>query len=465
MLKLDWTGTCEQLWTSSGRPCIADLSARPGPPEQIVELSQFRSYRRPQAMLAMQMIDGLLAVHQAGSYIAILHPYRSVKGAGAGDERPLFEREEKAACPSNCRPFPPQKMTDHRHILFSTPFALYAVNVWSLRDWAYRHEKDRYHMLVDSSDDHSPKLACRPLPLDESRLGVISRRGNGQYLWTVLNLPELVQTGGVCNLAEDSVPLSVTGSACHMESVPDRAVAIATSDGHWAWRRADALEGKVDQLRRTWPRDPGAGTLVGNAHEEAGHEFYSLRHFLLYERGQGRSPQAWSPPRHFTWFYKRRGHRVNPLECYRVDCETLEPEYPIALDPEVGTVPLGPYVHGEGPNAPHRFLFCSGRQLSYDAGGDLRAVPGHGQIEDIEQCPGAIFCDPVLIVIGQGQAATERALSIRSLHHPNQQMAVTLPAIQADPLIWSRWLFTVEVGENYSLMLNRRDLQPAGATK
>jgi hypothetical protein len=114
---------------------IDDLAATPAPPERVVELSQFWSYRTPRSKLTMQLLDGLLAVHQAGSFVAILHPFQSLQGHDSGARGPLLEREDRVEAPADACSFLPQKMSDHRHFLFSSPYALYAVDVSSLRDF------------------------------------------------------------------------------------------------------------------------------------------------------------------------------------------------------------------------------------------------------------------------------------------------------------------------------------------
>jgi hypothetical protein len=454
MLQVDWTGTSEQLWAAAGRPRLMDMSRSPGPAETIVELSQFGSYRPPRAMLAMEFIDGLLAVHQGGSYLALLHPFRFAKIGSPGEDMLLFEREESLAEPSDCRPFAPQKMGDYRHILFSTPTAVYAVNVWSLRDWTFHQQQERFHVLVDVSDGKSPQLACRPLPLDETRIGVLSRGADGRHLWRVLELPRLIGAQPIRDLADGSVPLDVTGAACHVEMVQNNVIVFGTTDGHWAWFRQDALECQGNRLRRTSPSDV-SGTLVANLHEERPHEFHALRHYLFHDH-----PPSGRQPRHFTWYYQRRGHPVQGVECYRVNLQTLDADYPTTLDENLETVPLGAYLEGDSIGAPRRMLFCNSRRLFYDTKAKLRRVEAHGQIEEVKECPGSIFRDPLLMVMGYGRSASLRTLTIRSLHHPNQTQVVTLSPLRADPLIWSQWLFTLESEDDHSLTLQRRDLQP-----
>lgn len=427
----------------------------PAPAERIVELSQFRSYRRPRSVLTVQLLDGLLAVHQAGCYIALLHPFRNVAGHDSGDQEPLFEREDRVETPNDARSFPPQIMADHRHVLFSSPYALYAVDVWSLRDFASTRERPQWHVLVDSSDEAAPKLACRPLPLDESRLALISQRSDGTYLWCVLDLRERLQSRPLRDLSDVSVPLPLTGATCHVDSILGQCLALATTEGHWVWRHADAVNCQMERLRRTWP-SIAPGTLVANLHEESPLNFHALQHYVFHDQ-----PPSGEQLRRFTWYYVCRGDLVGRVECYGVDLQTLERDYPSTLHDQGRTVPLGAYVEGESPDGPRRMLFWSGRKLTYNSGLQLRLLPGHGQIENIDEVAGVVFCDPVLTVIGLGGGSgTERPLMIRSLRHPDQYLRLSLPRIVADPFIWSRWLFTIELGDDGSLVLNRRDLQP-----
>jgi hypothetical protein len=438
--------TANPLWAAAGRPVIDDLAATPAPPERVVELSQFWSYRTPRSKLTMQLLDGLLAVHQAGSFVAILHPFQSLQGHDSGARGPLLEREDRVEAPADACSFLPQKMSDHRHFLFSSPYALYAVDVSSLRDFSSSREREQWHLLVDSSDEKSPKLACRPLPLDEARLALISQRNDGQYLWCVLDLREQVQRRPLRDLSDVSVPIPLMGAKCHVENILGQCLAFATTEGHWVWRHADAANCKIDALHRTIGGDPGHQQLLPNRHDERGYEFHFLRHFVQAEARASR-------PSRFEWYYTQADVPIHQLWCYRVDCQTLDTTNPCCLDDYHGVVPLGPCGEFQ------RVLFCGNRRLFFEQGLQLRPVPEHGQIEDIERAAGAVFCDPVLVVI-EPASGKEWSLTIRSIHRPNQRLALNLPPIMADPLVWSRWLFTIERGDGGTLVLNRRDLQP-----
>jgi hypothetical protein len=447
----DWDGTSEQLWHKAGQ--FGDLcpAERAGTPDTVLTLSRLREYKPPFAMLAMRFIEGLLAIHQAGAYLALVHPFRNEDD---NPQRTIWYGVEQVPCRANQRPFPPLKMKDDRHILFTSATAVYAVNVWSLKDWAYRgDERPRYHNIVDWHADDKPKIVAAPVIIDAQRFGLLTYGPDDKYRWVLRELLTDAKFPEAANAVGDSVELPLEGRPCHVESVADKVLTFATPLGHWVWRFADAKEGKVSELRRTWPRAENDAHLVANAHNSGANNFYFVRQCLTVDR-----PMSAQGPGKFTWYYQKTG-RPNELECYAVSCDSLEPTHVTQLDREHGTIPLGMRVSG-----PAKALFARGQKLLQEAGLTLESLPGYGLIEDIEQATGLMFQDPLLAAVERGRENFERTLIVRSIHHPNRRTVVDLPSLRSDPLIWSRWLFTIESGDDHALAIRRRDLQASPTT-
>src|SRR3954465_1461484 len=75
MLDDKWQGTCDQLWSRAARIAEQGLGSKVGPAETIIDLSKLRDYKRPATQIAIRFLHGLLAVHQSGGYLALLHPF------------------------------------------------------------------------------------------------------------------------------------------------------------------------------------------------------------------------------------------------------------------------------------------------------------------------------------------------------------------------------------------------------
>jgi hypothetical protein len=468
-------GTSEEMWQDASRAPLecqyaSDGSSvaggpsaprirgvlSPGPVETLTILSELRSYDRRPSLLTMEFIEGLLAIHQMGGFLAVFHPFRD-RGNRSGPEGAgypwLFEVKDASRYARRCRPFSPLKMSDHRHIIFSTPYSVYAVNVWSLPDWAYRRERPRHYQVVDCITPTSPELTTAPLPLGGSRLGLISKDPDGRYLWATLDLKQVAAGSPIRDLASISREMPIVGEYCQAEVVGKSFLAIFTSKGHWVWRVEDASSSDFSAMARTL--DAGEDRLVTHQHTEKANEFRSLRHFRFFPGTLNH------PVNSFTWYYKYKHpeNPIAPLRCYKVDLNTLQRDNPTLLDDSSGTIPLG--VHQDAGGL-RRVLFCRGRKLCVDEGLRLQEIPEQGQIEDVELASGFLFTDPLLGVIESQSAPhvdSSWQLTVRSINHPNWHLDVNLHQLRSDPLIWSRWLFTVESGDQgRSWRLNRRNL-------
>ena len=473
MLDRGWTGTSEELWQQASRASLetdatgeeADEAGErgslrirsvgaAGPPETVFVLSELHAYERHPSMLAMSFIKGLLAIHQAGGALALVHPFSGAPNPPGTEATPhtvLFEAKDPTKYRRTCRPFAPQEMSDHRHIVFATASSVYAVNVWSLRDWACREERPRHFQVVDCCETGAPQLTTAPIPLGGSVLGLISSAGGGEYLWTTLDLKQVADNGRIENLAAVSRRLPVGGDSCQAELVGKNHVAIYSPQGHWVWRVGDAQASDCSKLKQTL--DPGTRRLLMHRHDGDPNEFRSLRHFRFLPKSAHRAATA------FTWYYKHEDRPYDPLWCYDVDLQTLKSTRSTPLDDRIGTVPLGDHQDSGGLR---RVVFCRGKKLCVDKGLRLEDLPEQGQIEDVEQESGFVFADPLLGTLGANHSAHAPSpwqLTVRSINHANWHLTVDLPKLLSDPLIWSRWLFTVELGQDrQSMLLNRRDL-------
>jgi hypothetical protein len=449
----DCKGTGDELWEAAARLNVDALPTTSQAAETVCNLSLLAGVQSRKSLLTMQFIDGLLAIHQAGCCVALVHPFSQCDGNGDADRTIAYAKPEEDRFryrAEQCRPYPPLRLGNHRHILFSHPAAVYAVDVWSLPGWASDVEPTRFHTLVDCGGDGSARLACSPVAWGDSKFGLISytndASGQARCYWAAFDVGEQSTQPPIENLLQRSVAIGVTGWPCRAETVGNSVVVIATPEGHWAWRLDDASAGRVDRMRRTWPTAAAAGKLVMNRHDEDDHEFHALRHCLFYHsNGDGREP------RRYTHYYQRSQGAADVLECYGVDCESLEAERPTLLDSARGVMPLGPYR--ESDEGPRRMLFADNDYLWFEDGLRLERLPRQQLAGAVANAAGVAFRDPTLALVQGGN------LHVRSLATRDETCPIALPEIAAEPLLWSRWVFTIERNPDDSLLLRRRELQ------
>ena len=438
MLVWDWAGTADQLWLQASRFGQQAFLAEMGDPEDLIDLSSLSVFRRPKALLAIRFIEGLLAIHQTGGYLAIMHPFVDKS------ESPLWCDREMVDTPSTERPFDPCKMGDHRHLLFSSPLAVYSVNVWSLKDWAYSAEKPRYKTCIDFGDGRSHRLAQPPIVFDDKYIGVLISTSNGEYQWGVFDIDEPMQ---VPECIGDCVHLPITGPRCEAHVVADQIIAFATEVGHWVWQLSDARRRDTSSLRQTWPPKDEEGRLIMDASLDDATAFRVPKQFLCCPKLSGND---WPP--YFTWYYLKKAHPTNSLEKYRVSFDSLAVSRNVTLDCQNDTIPLG--LRGD----PAEMLFAADGQLRTDNHGALEKIPIRTAFSGINEASGLYFHDPLITIVETSRTPSRRTITFRSIEHPTTTSSVDVPTIRSDPVVWSHWLFTNEVEEGQSHIIRRRQI-------
>lgn len=432
-----------------GRPLL-----QASEPEVVADLGARLGYERPTTRVGLGIAQGVLALHEVhprGGALALLRPLAQ----GAADPV-VWEQSESPTSGGVEVPFDPLLLPGGRFLLFARPGRVTVLDLWGCPGLsAYEAVPPRIAELADWP------LAAPPVPLGRHAFGLLSRGGSGTYRWAVWDLSRPDQVGADLAAAPSATTdLPLEGSPCQLELVDDRVLTLATYQGHWVWRKADAAAARAQELRRTWPR-PGAPpdrTIELDPHVDDRRAFRwafrEPRHgFLVHRPGE--------VPR-FEWVYRvRSGHEAAEWgERYEVDFTTLEVNLPAPIAGRAAdAAPIGSVQQEyRGESFAAEMLFRRGSDLLRE---DLDRVVHACHQHLPKSLSGLQLFDPLLVVIGRGEDR-RRYLQVDSLPHPTSQYHVNdLEEIASDPVIWGRWLFTVEEDGRTGLVVRRRELIPA----
>jgi hypothetical protein len=441
-------GSGEEIWATAARFGTQRLGPTVGEAETVADLAALRDFHDPRAMLAVRFVHGLVAIHQAGGFIGLVHPFRGTAAEGEAAEAPVWASAEIIKCRPDVRPFDPVLGDDLKHLLFSTPAGVHAVHLWSLPGWVYEGEP-WFTAVVDASAAGSPKLVAPPVILSAERFGLVGRDEQNRYRWGTFDL-----SGGQI-FAADSQELPVEGAPCQVTRVGRELIAFATPLGHWVWRVADALGSNTGAVVRTWPQEHASGRLLLDMEWHTPQHFHLARQVLNYSR-----PEHGQAGR-LEWLFAVGTNHAHELYQYAVDTQTLQPTRArnLELTSEKGALPIGVHADSVGSVAlvrSQRLLRC--------VTATIQDWPGAAAVNVVEEFSGLIFHDPLMIILGsrelEGRAEERRRVTVRSLHHPSEWVAFPLGSILADPIVWARWLFTIE-RDDQRLLLCRRALGAA----
>jgi hypothetical protein len=427
---------------------VADLSS-------LIERSEPHSYS-----IALAMVRGVLAIHHAGQYLALIR----ADAAPAGDEylweepKDPFPRSPNrfATAPA---PHTPTLLSDERHLLFSCSQGVMALDLWgchglSAKDNSHRHRIIRLNRR---------SIVVPPIPIDEHRIGLVSqgwsRPGDPlpKYRWTIWDLSRGREHDDELSAlldSEEAVELPILGPKIRCEMVDGRVIALATTKEQWVWKLGHAAASEVDGLRRTSP-DNRSGSeasidLPGDdfqgTNDGIGHSF------LVSRPGGGRGGRL--PVRKFSWYYNVLRGNVPSTEYYEVDFETLDAERPQALSLASGAEPIGPALDD---NDLPKMFFRAGMSTCSHLDGPAVGQSRGGLPSTIHSVR---LAGPVAVIVGRNDHG-KRYILLTSLRHQSADASVTVEGelLSYHPLLWSRWLYTVERDPGGRLFVYRRPVR------
>ncbi len=448
-LRQDVSELPAHLWERAGRLGHSADAIDIGGPEDVASFLPSGSARGYEAVVAASFVRGTIAIHQTGGFLALVHPFRSASD-GAKHKSIIWSDDELVQTPANVRPFQPCTMPGDRHILFSDSHAVYGVHLWSLRGWSGSNER-RYMPLVDCSAESSPKITAAPIPLSETEFGLLLRI-DGAYRWGVFDLAPMREGTPLPDVLRRSVACPIEGQPCHAQLVADRFLAFATPKGHWVWKMGDAQSGQLDAMRRTWKRQDQS--LIMNSHDENARSFHFEKQYIFHRTRE---------PGLVTWYFQVQGLPARRFEYYDLRVDTLERGRQGVLGDADDFVSLGALENPDDARMPQYMLFMRGGRLLIDNRGTLQGYRNRNLINVVAHAAGLTFSDPLVATIVRGATGGARQLNIYSVVGGGPRH-VDVGKLVSNPLLWSRWLFTVEGMEGHGVVVRRRTLCPAEAS-
>ena len=426
-------------------------------PEVIADLSPLWDANSPVFLLAVAMIRGVLAVHHAGEYLALV---KAAPGAVADPflwseaEDPFPASPDGMASPPNT----PTLLPDQRHVMFSCPQGVLVLDLWSCHGIAAKDNDPRVRLIRVEQRS----LVVPPIPLDEHRIGLVTR-GWGDlsktpYRWAVWDrsLPPEKDAELAARLETEHLdPLPIEGARCRCEVVDDRVIAFSTVRQQWVWKRSDAASSEISRMKPTWPgreTAPNHSIVLDDPGEFQTANTQAPQAILVHHPGGGRRRGI----EKFSWYFcVRRDDQTNlesseHYERYAVEFESLNSEIP-----QKYIVPSGARPIGAAParNEIRRMIFRVGPEIWCQDDSDRASLyqPGLPYTIVSHQLAG-----PLILSVGEKDRGT-RYIQIDSLHHEAKRAEVSIPyKLLADPLLWHRWLFTIELDRAHRLLICRR---------
>lgn len=429
---------------------LAPVAGSASAPELVAELSRLVDTTAPaQYAVALAMIRGVLAVHLAGHFLALV---KAVPTRDAGVLWDVGDPFPPPPHPVKMIAYAPALLPDERNLLYARTQGLLALDLWSCHGLSAKDNAPRTRSIRCARRS----IVAPPIPLGNQRIGLLTRgwrRGEELPLrWAVWDLSAPKREDEALSALLDSEDLPAMGCAGKnpiCEVVDGRVITISTGREQWVWRLRDADRSDVLAMKKTWPRDgdgrPGAtvldvgeGSMIGTG---------LPRQSFLVPRARGER---------FSWFFRVQGDDPTipeAIEQYDVEFETLD----ATLAQTVG-LPSGASPIGASPdrNDTLQMYFRAGKDIWFHSDGPAASHFHRGLPQAIVDL---VADGPLVVSVGEG-GREERSIGIHSLHHRGSQIDVPIEGgrrlISTRPLLWSRWLYSVELDADNRLYLFRR---------
>ena len=457
-------------------------------------LNNIKGFRPPKELMELAFIDGLLAIHQGGGFFALLHPFR--EGLETSDFKSvIWSQSEQELCklPDRddtlhvFRPYTPIATSDRRFAIFSTPYAVFSVQLGTLPGWNYQAET-KSSLVWSTNSLSQQRLAARPVLLKNSQFAAPGEPASGQvsgqasdqntdqntdqnqlglllycpltqqYSWLVISLDvprQTTATNGTADLQKNEIPLNIQGNPIQILPAEDQFLVFATSAGHWIWSTADAAQMNSQSMFQARTQDDRNDILLNAEVVDRG---VFSRHYQHLVAGKKRSDPQFElcytrQPRGGQQTIERRNiwptnpNATNSAESQRIDTfgkitstigdcrcldDPLEREMLFLVDSK-GSLFRRPFT-----------------------GGNLRPL-GNIETGEITTMTGFRFFDPLLVTIRVDPSnLTQQTVELRSIRQPQSTAFASQLSLKSDPLPWSNYLFTCEQHQGEIAILRRQ---------
>jgi hypothetical protein len=446
-------------------------------------------------LIECSFIDGLLAIHQGGATMALLHPFRNLVSEN------IIEwqiSEEELLLKNNCefpqvryhgdwfRPFTPLYTSDRRYGVFSTPYAVFAIDLGSLPAWQ-GIVPSRSAVVASWSERSNLRLAARPIPLTEqeyplhqnaqtelhvkpNRLGLLLK-DDEKFYWRVADLDETFKgkiiRGDESDQDDGACELPITGESVQVLDFDGSALILATSKGHWFWKFEDASNKNVDAIVPL-SEESNDAPIELDRQVIKDRMYFSWKRQHLFSRADEFSSDR--EQKHFHLCYSRDNNSTIAAEMHSVSFDQPESSQrarPVAYNKTPVQYPIGTWNSQEGIKELLFIADQSGTIYRPIDGSDMGTLyAGALQSGNMTEIHGLQFNDPLLILV-KSDYHIERAhtIEMRSMWHYGTIAVANGLYLKSDPLMWSNFLFTCETDKDDDRVFLRRreyDIQSHG---
>lgn len=430
----------------------------PDEPQTVLDLQQIDGYLRPQGLLAFTWIDGMLALHQAGGFAAIVHPF--AEKATRNGHSPLCwsaldpYRVRTSRELNEIRAYPPVVTHDRKFVLFSSPKSCFGVATSALLGWGVSGQAESFVVLDDRllTED---ELAAPPVSLslasgeDASsapcRIGCLLRSADrAAYRWRVIEIKG-TQTKVVC---ETQLPL--VGSPAQILVAHPAVLVFATPKGHWWWRWQEAHSENPDPPRRSLGERDADPELQLDRQIEEHHIFSWRRQHLRSESGEQFSSQT----KAVVVAYECLGGAGAGF--YKIAISEGRAEYHTPLTSSGKLIPVGT----EGAD----LLLIGNTRDKQDAElyrlslGTNTAEASPGAITpDLLNVNGIQVRSPLMLLVCNDSGQRFRVRVLRLDSGPSYDpVEITGLSLWSDPIVCDEFLFTIEQLDDQIRLLRRK---------
>lgn len=458
--------------------------AYPASRQLVLLLETIKGFRPPKVLIEWTFIDGLLAIHQGGGFMALTNPFgdlveypHSSAIVWSHPEDSLlrkhhFESPDASTDQADVfRPFTPFATSDRKYVIFSTAYAVFAIQLASLPGWHYRAETEAT-VLWAADPSLESRLAAAPVPLTRqiarpnrrsrpaavthpNQLGLLLYDSTSQqYSWKVLTLDPKTAGDGKRGDAERPAvnvpqPLPIDGSPVQILNVRDQSLVFATAAGHWLWSTEAARAGDCSAILYLPASDQSEGAIALDADMSSRGVFSWRNQHLL--RKPDHDGVRHHEEEYFELWYARHHNGRYSVERRRVwpgDPEGTQKAHPQPVITDYTARPLGEWVSSDTDRSAREMLFAvesAGEIYRRPITGDDPRPLGNIQIGRLNEIIGFRLHDPLLVVIRYDPTSEKpHKVELRSLRHPDRRAIAAGLALKADPLPWSNFLFTCE---------------------
>ena len=430
----------------------------PDEPQTILDLQEIEGYLAPQGLLAIAWIDGMIALHQAGAFAAIIHPF--AENAKQHGHSPLCwsvqdpNRVRTSRELNAIRAFPPVPTNDRQFVLFSSPRSCFGVATSCLPGWGVSGQPESFSLLNEQLLAGN-ELAAAPVPLSlanrgntssaQCRIGCLLRSADrATYRWLVIEIKKSRSR----IISEGTLPL--IGSPAQILVAHPAVLVFATPKGHWWWKWQEACSEDPHPPRRSFGERDADPELQLDRQIEEHHIFSWRRQHLRSESGE----QFSSDTKAVVVGYECQGGAGAGF--YKIAISEGRAEYHTPLTSSGKLIPIGT----DGAD----LLLIGNTRDKQDAElyrlslGTNTAEPSPGAVTpDLLNVNGIQVRSPLMVLVCNDTGKRFRVRVLRLDSGPSYDpVEIAGLSLWSDPIVCAKFILTVEQQGDQIQLVRRR---------